>query len=235
MFSKTTLSNFNLKNDEEWSHSYKLMKEYEMLGFYLSGHPLEMHKKNYDNLLLKEYNEIKENPNLHNQKDALIGGTLLSKKEKRSARGNAYAFLNFSDLSTIYELIIFEGNLRKYRELLIDGESFVLGVDFTSQNGTLRGELKKVFSFKEVEKLNHNENLRINKMQNIKQQTLKIYTDGNFSKKELAKLKWTKGNNKIEIIYNNQLLRIPGQFDITSEMIAIMKSFNGVKKIDLVE
>ena len=30
---KLPLSNFNLKNNEEWKHSYKLMKEYEMLGF----------------------------------------------------------------------------------------------------------------------------------------------------------------------------------------------------------
>ncbi len=235
MFSESTLSNFNLTNNEEWKQSYKLMKEYEMLGFYLSGHPLEMHKHNYNNLLLKEYNEIKENSDLHNKKDILIGGTLLSKKEKRSARGNAYAFLNFSDLSSIYELIIFESNLRKYREFLIEGESFVLGVDFTNQNGTLRGELKKVFSFQEVENLNNNKILGVKKTkENIKRQTLKIYTDENFSKKELAKLKWTRGNNKIEIIYNNQLLRIPGQFYITSEMISKMKSFNGVKKIDLI-
>ena len=99
----------------------------------------------------------------------------------------------------------------------------------------LRGELKKVFSFEEVEKLNKNENLRIEKKENIKLQTLKIYADGNFSKNELAKLKWAKGDNKIEIIYNNQLLRIPGQFNITSEMIAKMKNLNGVKKVDLVE
>ena len=64
---------------------------------------------------------------------------------------------------------------------------------------------------------------------------MKIYTDGNFSKNELAKLEWTEGNNKIEIIYNNQLLRIPGQFNVTSEMISMMKSLNGVKKIDIVE
>ena len=42
-------------------------------------------------------------------------------------------------------------------------------------------------------------------------------------------------NNKIEIIMNNQLLKIPGEFNITSEMIDKMKSLNGVMKIDFVE
>ena len=38
-----------------------------------------------------------------------------------------------------------------------------------------------------------------------------------------------------EIIINNQLLKIPGEFNITAEMIDQMKSLNGVMKIDFVE
>ena len=38
-----------------------------------------------------------------------------------------------------------------------------------------------------------------------------------------------EGNNKVEIIINNQLLRIPGQFLITAEMVDQMKNLNGVK------
>ena len=210
MFGDIELSHFTINEEEEWSYPYKLMKEYEMLGFYLSGHPLSTHKKNYKSLMLREYSEIKENSELHNQKDLLLGGTLLSKKEKRSARGNNYAFLNFSDLSSIFELIIFESNLRKYRELLLEGESFVLGVDFSSQNGSLRGELKKVFSFEEVEKLNKTNHFNNKENDKLNNQTLKIYADRSFSKDELAKLNWVKGHNKIEIIINNQLLKIPG-------------------------
>ncbi len=232
MFGDTSLTNFKIKEIDDWKHSYKLMKEYEILGFYLSGHPLEMHRESYNSLLLKEYIQIKEDLDQHNQKDILLGGTLLSKKEKRSARGNTYAFLNFSDLSSIYELIIFESNLRKYREILVEGDSFVLGVDFSSQNGVLRGELKKVFSIEEVEKLN--KDFHKKKDKKINYQTLIIYADANFSKNELSKFKWLKGHCKIEIIINNQLLKIPGQFDITAEMITQMKSLNGVTKVDLV-
>ena len=62
-----------------------------------------------------------------------------------------------------------------------------------------------------------------------------ISTDNNSLGDELAKLNWVKGHNKIEIIINNQLLKIPGEFNITSEMIDQMKSLNGVMKIDFVE
>ncbi len=231
MFSDIEFSHFLLNDEDEWNYPYKLMKEYEMLGFYLTGHPLEAHKINYPSLMLKEYLDIKENQSAYNEKDVLLGGTLLSKKEKRSARGNAYAFLNFSDLSSIYELIVFESNLRKYRDMLTEGESFIISVDFTFQNGALRGELKKVFSFNEVENLN----IKKKNVGNVEKvnSLIKIYTDGNFTKDELLKLKWVKGTHKVEIIYENQLLKIPGEFEISADMIKEIKTLNGVKKIDL--
>ena len=118
--------------------------------------------------------------------------------------------------------------------MLIEGESFVLGVDFSSSNGTLRGELKKVFSFEEVESLNKLNNSNDNKNVNINLQTLQIYADGNFTKDELEKLNLTKGLSKIEIIINNQLLRLPGKFNITSELIDRIRVLKGVKKINYI-
>ena len=134
-------------------------------------------------------------------------------------------------MSSIYELIVFESNLRKYRDILVEGESFIISVDFSFQNGTLRGELKKVFSFNEVENLN----LKKKNVENEEKANslIKIYADGNFTKDELLKLQWIKGMQKIEIIYENQLLKIPGEFEINADMIKEIKTLNGVKKIDL--
>ena len=183
--------------------------------------------------MLKEFDYIKNEKEYHDQKDVLLGGTLLSKKEKRSARGNNYAFLNFSDLTSIYELIIFESTLRKYRDILIEGDSFVLGVDFSNNNGTLRGELKRVFKFDELKKINFDGNYSMR--ENLSEQkTVKIYTDADFSKNELSKLKWVKGKNRVEIIINNQLLKLPGYFEVSSQMIDKMKNLKGVTKVDLI-
>ena len=234
MFGSETLPVIQLTSESEWDTGYKLMKEYEMLGFYLSGHPLEQYKANFDKLFIKSFSDIKSNSKYHDQKDILLSGTLLTKKEKRSARGNSYAFLNFSDLTSIYELIIFESNLRKYRDILNEGESFIVGVDFSTQNGTLRGELKKVFKFDDLEKIDTKNFAADVKQVTSAQQTVSIYTDGNFSKDELSKLKWIRGKSNVQIIINNQLLKIPGQFEISSEMISKMKNLNGVKKIDLI-
>ena len=88
-----------------------------------------------------------------------------------------------------------------------------------------------MFSFDEVENLNLNKK----KLENEEKvnSLIKIYTDGNFTKDELLELKWVKGMQKVEIIYENQLLKIPGEFEISADMIKEIKTLNGVKKIDL--
>ena len=66
------------------------------------------------------------------------------------------------------------------------------------------------------------------------QKTVKIYTDADFSKNELSKLKWEKGKIRVEIIINNQILKLPGYFEVSSQMIDKMKGLKGVTKVDLI-
>ena len=235
MFGTDSSINFQFSKNEKWSKSYSLMKEFEMLGFYLTGHPLDQYNDKYHDLNLKHFEEILLNKNLHNSKGILLAGTLLSKKEKRSARGNTYAFLNFSDTTSIYELIIFENNLRKYREILLDGESYVLGVDFTLDNNILRGELKKVFTFDEVIKFNKKNKSTFKHNKPKTSSVLKIFVNEDFTKDKLTELKLISGEHKVEIIINNQIVKIPGDFDVTQEMIKFLKTMNGVIDISFNE
>ena len=231
MFGSDSSINFKFSENENWSKPYSLMKEFQMLGFYLTGHPLDQYKDKYHTLNLKYFDEVKSNKNLHNSKGVLIAGTLLSKKEKRSARGNTYAFLNFSDTTSIYELIIFETNLRKYREILSDGESYVLGVDFTSDNNSLRGELKKVFTFDEVIKFNSRNETKIKNKAGDKISILRIHVNEDFTKDKLTDLKLITGRHKVEIIYNNQIVKIPGNFEVNHELIKSLRIMNGVVEV----
>ena len=239
IFGETKKFSYNFKQSDPWTEEYKLMKEFEILGFYLSGHPINQYQNNYKELNIINFSEIKNNENRHNEKSVLIAGTLLSKKEKRSARGNAYAFLNFSDLSSIYELIIFDANLRKYRDILIEGNSYAIGVDFTKDNGSLRGEAKKIYKIEEVIRMNSKssssvkistEKLKTNISKPIRKSILKIYADeNNFSLRQFKQIKLLKGAIKIQIIYVNQRLELPGEYEVNSNLVNQIELLVGVK------
>ena len=158
--------------------------------------------------------------------------TLLSCQENRP-HGNQY---NLPELTQNNFLI---GNLNEnrssYRVSFYD-----INIDFDIEKKSLNGFVTvKAESIRDLAKLQIDlaENLNIKKLKAENEEKanslIKIYADGNFTKDELLKLKWVKGMQKVEIIYDNQLLKIPGSFEISADMIKEIKTLNGVKKIDL--
>ena len=91
------------KSSPDWSSEETLSKEFESIGFYISSHPL----KNYEEAL-KQYN-VKSFSEFENSNDveSFIAGTVMSVKEKKTAKGSSFAIIKFSDLSKVYELFLF--------------------------------------------------------------------------------------------------------------------------------
>ena len=64
--------------------------------------------------------------------------------------------------------------------------------------------------------------------------TLRILTNSNFNTEELRKIDWTDGSHNIEIIVNNQILKLPGKYTINAEVKSMLKNMNGVNEIKLI-
>ncbi len=245
IFGEDSKFEYKFSSKERWSEETKLMKEFEILGFYLSGHPLNQFLNKVSKLDIKNFETIKMNKSFHNEKNVLLAGTLLSKKEKRSARGNAYAFLNFSDLSSIYELIIFENNLRKYRDILIEGDSYAISIDFSDDGNGLRGEAKKIYKIVDVIKMNNqsyssfsNQNkVSEAETKKVKSKTslLQIYANEKFSLNEFKAINLQKGNHKINIIVENQRLALPDLYKVDTNLIERIRSIYGVREVSFDE
>ena len=59
-------------------------------------------------------------------KDANIAATLLKVQERKTAKGNSYAVLKLTDLSSVFEIFIFSDILELNREILKEGNSLLL-------------------------------------------------------------------------------------------------------------
>ena len=59
-------------------------------------------------------------------KDANIAATLLKIQERKTAKGNSYAVLKLTDLSSVFEIFIFSDILELNREILKEGSSLLL-------------------------------------------------------------------------------------------------------------
>jgi len=117
-----------LSMPEEWLPTERLAQEHQAIGFYLSGHPLDdylgpLKRKNV--LTLAEVRQkVKYGPAM-----VKIAGSISGKQERKSARGNRFAFVQLSDPTGLYEVTVFSDTLEKYRDMLVSGENVVLSVE----------------------------------------------------------------------------------------------------------
>jgi DNA polymerase-3 subunit alpha len=227
IFGNTGSFEFDFLKTEKWSEATKLIKEFQIVGFYFSGHPLAAYTNNLINNNVREYMTILKSKEIQNSKNILVAGTLLAKKEKRSARGNAYAFLNFSDTSSIYEGIIFEANLRKYRDMLIVGQSYVVGADFTEDNGQTRVEIKKVYNLDDIVKFNENSpSMPLKKK-------IKIVTNSIQAVQAIKEMEIVEGEGTILLIFDGKTIKIGEKFLINDILTEKLRNIPEIESVEL--
>ena len=133
----------------------------------------------------------------------------------------------FSDTSSIYEGIIFEANLRKYRDMLIVGQSYVLGTDFTDDNGQIRVEVKKIYNLEDIVKF-ETADTPITSRKN-----LKIKTNSIDAVKAIKELDIAVGEGTIMLIFNDKNVKIGEKFQINDILAEKLRNIPEISSVDL--
>ena len=109
------ISDIKLADAEPASQSAKLIWEKELLGLYISGHPLDK----YRNVLEKRQqniNKIKEKAK--DGEPVVIGGIIEEVKPITTKKGDAMMFLRLADLYGTIEVVVFPRVCAEFKQLL---------------------------------------------------------------------------------------------------------------------
>ena len=139
-----------ISNIDDWKFEERLSKEFEAIGFFISNHPLNQYKEIFDDYKIVDYQLFSNNNEL---KDANIAATLLKIQERKTAKGNPYAVLKLTDLTSVFELFIFSDILELNREILKEGNSLILTLLKSISEETNRFKrinIQKIGSLKEL-------------------------------------------------------------------------------------
>ncbi len=120
-----------------WTPMERLQNEFQAVGFFLSGHPLDAYEKVLAKLGVRRFSEF-EAATERGATAARLAGIVLSVRERRSQRGNKFAFAMFSDASGQFEAVIFSDTLNASRELLEPGTAVLLSVEAEREGETLK-------------------------------------------------------------------------------------------------
>ena len=99
-----------------WSEMEILSKEKEMLGFYVSGHPLLKYKDEIKTFATLELGDVEGKKSGTYR----VGGIIASIKKKIDKKGRQMAFVTIEDFSGKAECIIFSDAYKKYSDILIE-------------------------------------------------------------------------------------------------------------------
>ena len=135
---------------EDWKFEERLSKEFEAVGFFISDHPLNQFTEIFDDYKITNYSNYIAREDL---KESNIAATLLKVQERKTSKGNSYAVLKLTDLSSVFELFIFSDVLEINREILKEGSSLILTLlknKSNEENRLTRVNVQKIASLKDL-------------------------------------------------------------------------------------
>lgn len=134
---------------KEWGNLHKLENEKKVLGFYMSGHPLQELKPMVD--LVSTANSERGK---FAQGEMSIVGIVSAVSRKRDSRGNPMAFFEMQDLHGNFEVPLFNKDFARFADILEEGKVFYIEGNRSTYNGNedtiLRVLPKVVIPFEEL-------------------------------------------------------------------------------------
>jgi DNA polymerase III subunit alpha len=128
---------------EPWPLAERLRREFESVGFFLSGHPLDGYAAILARLRVQRFAEfagaVKQGASA-----ARLAATVLDRHERRTKSGAKMGIITFSDQSGQYEAILFQEGLNQYRDLLAKGACVIVCLQASLEGEDVRARIVSV-------------------------------------------------------------------------------------------
>jgi DNA polymerase III subunit alpha len=128
----------------DWPSVERLQQEFAAIGFYLSSHPLDAYGKSLARVGVMRFAELPERLAAGGSTRYRLAGIVIGKKERSSAEGRRFAFVQMSDASGVFEITLFSEVLAVSRQLLESGQPLLVTVDVRAEEENLRLTAQKI-------------------------------------------------------------------------------------------
>jgi DNA polymerase III subunit alpha len=132
-----------LPSVEAWLPAERLQKEFDAIGFFLSGHPLDDYQGALKRMNVQSWvafaASVKQGATA-----GRVAATVVSRQERRTKTGNKMGIFEFSDPTGQFEAIVFQEGLTQYRDLLEPGAAVLLVLGGEAQGDDVRARINTV-------------------------------------------------------------------------------------------
>ena len=206
---------------EPWPLTERLRREFDAVGFFLSGHPLDAYAAILARLRVQRWAEfvgaVKQGASA-----ARLAATVLDRHERRTKSGAKIGIVQLSDQSGQYEAILFQEGLNQYRDYLEKGAAVLVGLQATLEGEDLRARIVSVEPL-DVAASRMGKGLRV------------FLRDGN-PLGEIARRLRTRGDGEVSLVLltgSGEIeVKLPGKFSVSPQVAGALKAVPGIVAVE---
>ena len=133
----STPAKIDLRATKSWTPMEKLNEEFKAIGFFLSGHPLDSYAAVLPKLGVSRFADFEGRAGL-TATSGRLAAIVVAARERRSQKGNKFAFALFSDATGQFEAVIFSDTLNACGHLLEPGTPVLVSVEAERDGDTVK-------------------------------------------------------------------------------------------------
>jgi DNA polymerase-3 subunit alpha len=210
-----------LPKAQPWTLAERLQREFDSVGFFLSGHPLDAYAAILNRLRVQRWADF-----ARAVKQGASGGrlaaTVLDRQERRIKSGAKMGIVQLSDQSGQYEAILFQEGLVQYRDLLEKGASLLLGLQASVEGEDVRARIVS------AEPLD----LAASRVQ----KGLRIFLADGAPLGRLAESLRPQGDGEVALILPTGCgeveLKLPGKYQVSAQAAGLLKAIPGILAVE---
>jgi len=207
---------------EPWLPAERLQSEYDAIGFFLSGHPLDDYAATLKRMRVQSWTEFSRAVKAGGSAGRLAA-TVVSRTERRIRSGSKMGIVGLSDPTGHYEAVLFAEGLAQYRDLLEPGTAVVLFLSAELQGDEVRARIQSVEPLEQAAaKL---------------QKGLRVFLRDDAPLENVAKRLDAKGDGEVSVVLmldgdTEVEVKLPGRFNVSPQIAGAIKAVPGVERVE---
>jgi DNA polymerase III subunit alpha len=206
---------------EPWLPAERLQKEFDAIGFFLSGHPLDDYMPALKRMRVQSWAEFTRAVK-SGVSAGRVAATVVARTERRTRTGSKMGIIGLSDPSGHYEAVLFSEGLQQYRDLLEPGGAVLLMLSAELQGDEVRARIQTAEPLdKAAAKL---------------QKALRVFVRDPTPIESVAKRLDGQGDGEVSMVLmlregTEVEVKLPGRFKVSPQIAGAIKAIPGVVEV----
>ena len=212
-----------LPKAQPWPAAERLRREFEAVGFFLSGHPLDDYASVLKKLRVERWADFARSVK-QGASAARLAATVLDRTERRTKSGNKMGIVTLSDPSGQYEAILFQEGLNQYRDQLEKGAVVLVTLQANVEGEDVRARITTVEP--------------LDQAANRVQKGLRIFLRDEAPLPSLTQRLAGRGEGEVSLVLMLERdrgeveVKLPGRFSVTPQVAGAIKAIPGVVAVE---